>query len=396
MLEILPSSRWRGASLGVLAGILACTGAARAQDGPVAPSGVPQTAPAAGEQTDADEEKDEGDARKKRDILILPVPLSTPATGTGLVVGVVMFETPADSKMQRVTGAGVAYTSTGTRAIGALHTRTFDHDRIRMRALATYTDAELNFYGVGPEAGDRNDPIDLRQREFTVLLEGQVRVFTDGFAGVRLKYSDIRSTPQVPDPTDPDAVLLAPELKNTLSLLGPIVTYDTRDDSLNPRKGVLATANWMFGITALGSTFSQHKFQANANFYVPLGERTVIAARASMCGASQYRPIHNLCFFGSQNDLRGYEAGRYRDRASWAVQGELRQKLFGRFGGVVFAGVGGIAPSLGDVIGHTKFLPSAGIGVRYQPLRKTNINLRLDLAVGRDSTGVYFGIAEAF
>lgn len=67
--------------------------------------------------------------------------------------------------------------------------------------------------------------------------------------------------------------------------------------------------------------------------------------------------------YGSSSDLRGYETGRYRDRASWAMQVEARQHLFGRFGVVAFAGIGGTAPGLGS-LDDTEFLPSVGLGLR--------------------------------
>lgn len=89
------------------------------------------------------------------------------------------------------------------------------------------------------------------------------------------------------------------------------------------------------------------------------------------------------------------ETGRYRDRAMWATQAEWRQHLGGRFGAVFFAGIGGTAPNLTD-LGDTKFLPSAGMGVRYRPSKKTGINLAVDVAIGKDSNALYIGIGEAF
>jgi outer membrane translocation and assembly module TamA len=99
--------------------------------------------------------------------------------------------------------------------------------------------------------------------------------------------------------------------------------------------------------------------------------------------------------YGSGNDLRGYEMGRYRDRASWAAQVELRQHLFGKFGAVAFAGVGGTAPDLGN-LDDSKFLPATGFGLRYMANKATGINLRLDYAVGKDTDAFYFSIGEAF
>src|SRR5687768_8898311 len=80
------------------------------------------------------------------------------------------------------------------------------------------------------------------------------------------------------------------------------------------------------------ATFPTNKVNAQANIYRPLGPRTVIAGRASLCGVSDGAPFYDLCMYGASNDLRGYETGRYRDGATWAAQVELRQHLFWRIG----------------------------------------------------------------
>lgn len=99
--------------------------------------------------------------------------------------------------------------------------------------------------------------------------------------------------------------------------------------------------------------------------------------------------------YGASNDLRGYETGRYRDGATWAAQAELRQHLFWRLGAVVFAGIGGVAPKLG-ALDDSVILPSAGIGLRFQPSKETPVNLRVDYARGKDSHALYISVGEAF
>ena len=73
----------------------------------------------------------------------------------------------------------------------------------------------------------------------------------------------------------------------------------------------------------------------------------VVALRASACQASDRTPLFDLCLFGANNDLRGYEVGRYRDRAMVAAQAEYRFPLAGALGrrGVRRLGQGGAARS---------------------------------------------------
>ena len=116
----------------------------------------------------------------------------------------------------------------------------------------------------------------------------------------------------------------------------------------------------MFSSPGLGSDFSYDKLTIAATLYRPLGDSGVIAAHVSLCGVSKGGPFYDLCLYGAHGDLRGYETGRYRDRASWTAQVEYRRRLFGRFGVAAFAGIGGIAPEL-SALGDTKFLPAAGV-----------------------------------
>jgi len=121
----------------------------------------------------------------------------------------------------------------------------------------------------------------------------------------------------------------------------------------------------------------------------------VLALRAYGRFTAGRVPFFDLCLFGAGSDLRGYTAGQYRDRMMLAAQAEYRLELPKRFGLVAFAGVGEVAPSLGEF--NTKdLLPSAGGGLRYTIATKNHVNLRLDYAVGKDSTALYFGVGEAF
>src|SRR3546814_7756260 len=84
------------------------------------------------------------------------------------------------------------------------------------------------------------------------------------------------------------------------------------------------------------------------------------------------------------------------DLASWAIQAELRQHLFGKLGGVAFFGVGGIAEDAGAIWKHSTVLTSGGVGIRYLASKDANVNLRADIAWGKDGAAFYFGIGEAF
>lgn len=56
------------------------------------------------------------------------------------------------------------------------------------------------------------------------------------------------------------------------------------------------------------------------------------------------------CIYGANNELRGYQAGRYLDRYMFATQLEYRLVLLCRLGVVAFGGLGSVVP--GDQSPH--------------------------------------------
>ena len=78
-----------------------------------------------------------------------------------------------------------------------------------------------------------------------------------------------------------------------------------------------------------------------------------------------------------------------------AFQGEYRFPLGGRFGAVVLAGGGRVAPSFSDMGGEPD-LPSVGAGLRWLASEKARVNLSIDVAKGRDGTAAYVYVKESF
>ena len=93
--------------------------------------------------------------------------------------------------------------------------------------------------------------------------------------------------------------------------------------------------------------------------------------------------------------MRGYYEGRFLDKNLVVLQAESRVIVCRRWGVVVFADAG----VLGD---NTQFLRTNdvkytyGAGLRFAVNRKDHLNARLDYALGKNTSGIYFTIGEAF
>ncbi|WP_328598108.1 BamA/TamA family outer membrane protein [Croceibacterium salegens] len=346
-------------------------------------------------------EKDPAPMAGKSDMIIAPIPISTPSLGGGLAVFGVLYYNPNGGPKAWSSGGGAGYTSSGTWFAGGFHEMSLADDRIRFKAVGGFASINSDFYGIGADAGSAGISVKLHNNAAGGYVDLQTRPFKKGFlshvlVGGRISYLDLTASIDLPNDQLPDFVPDTIEQRTQTFKIGPSFTFDTRNDSNNPSKGVLVEGTYLFSTGWLGGDYDHRRFDLAANGYFKVGESSVLAIRRQACIASGSTPYFDLCQFGSGADLRGYEAGRYRDRATWAIQAEWRRHLKGKFGMAAFFGVGGIAASGGDVLKHSKVLVAGGIGARYLASKEANVNLRVDVAYGKDGAAFYVGIGEAF
>jgi outer membrane protein assembly factor BamA len=285
------------------------------------------------------------------------------------------------------------YTSSGSWGVGAAQATRLRGDELRIDGFLGYVELRYNFFGVGSAAGGAGVSVPIVQKGFAFVPELLFQVAKSAFLGVR--YRGVRVETAL-DGAPP--VLLEPlrdqSIHITSSGVGPVAVLDTRNNDMNPASGVLIDLRANFANEAVGSDFDYRTFTLAANYYRRAGPG-VLALRGYACGVSDETPLFDLCLFGAGTDLRGYEAGRYRDRSMLALQGEYRFPLGGRFGAVVFAGSGKVAPSFGDM-DREPDLPSVGAGLRWLASEKARVNLSIDVAKGRDGTAAYVYVKESF
>lgn len=327
--------------------------------------------------------------------VIVPVPLAGPQLGVGLGLGAVWFYAPRAESRPWTTGVAGLATTNGSVGVGGRHSMSLAKDRFRGDITAAYGSFNTQFFGVGGKAGQDNPPVPINQTPILVQGQATMRVAGNLFVGGRLRFLDmttvVRDETEVPPGIDIDEI----EEERRIVAVGPVFNLDLTDGSLNPRSGTTVNGQWLFALPGLGSDNAYDKANFTVNHFFDVNEKTVVGFRGSLCAASKDAPFFDLCLFGSSSNLRGYANGQFRDRASWAVQTEWRRHIGGKFGVVAFAGIGGVAPGLGK-IGSSTLLPAAGGGVRYEVSREYRVNVRLDAAVGRDSSAIHLSLGEAF
>ena len=91
--------------------------------------------------------------------------------------------------------------------------------------------------------------------------------------------------------------------------LGLVASYDTRDNTRYPYKGIFSELGVTFVPEFLGSEESYHVFDAQVNVYKLVRPKQVLALRGYGRFTPSDTPYSGLSTLGRRSDLRGYTSG---------------------------------------------------------------------------------------
>lgn len=334
---------------------------------------------------------------RRGEFVIAPLPVINPTIDNGLaVVGGYIYRIDRRDLVTPPSFTVVGGFATSNDSWGAAFVQKLNlaGDRVRLLGVYAYGDVNYEFFGIGQDAGDAGRSIELNQKGPVALVDGLVRIAPRWYAGARYQILDMAiATPGLAAPDDP--IVPVRDLTLRTAGLGPRLQFDSRDNPFYPRHGTQIDALASFYGSAAGGRRTYQNWQASLNRYHSAGARHVIAWRATVCGIEGAAPFYDLCALGKAQDLRGYVLGQYRDDRMVAAQAEWRSEIWWRFGGVLFAGVGEVAPEFGQ-LSWKGLLPGGGAGLRFLLAKRNHVNLRVDYAWGKKSSALYMSVAEAF
>jgi len=177
---------------------------------------------------------------------------------------------------------------------------------------------------------------------------------------------------------------------------------DSRRNSINPTAGFYTSLIFRLNSKDLGSSENWNSlyFDGRKYFAFARGRPSLIALRTLYWGT-----FGNPTYFdlpGTFMDLsgragRGYFIGRYRGRHMLYLECEYRLQLSSSgFWGMVFF-INGQSFTEPDSGKFEYILPAAGVGLRMKLNKKSDMNITLDFAVGKDSPfNWYLNLGEFF
>lgn len=364
---------------GQLAGIFVAVASscAQAQTADFATDALAQTAP---------DDPEEVVGLRNGNVIVVPVPFSSPAVGSGLALGAgYLFKLDPDARTS-VVGVGALGTEKGSEAYAALANITFGKNRWLLSFLVT--DADLRYDLIFD-----NIEIPLRQTANLAKVGLAYGVTPDLSFGASVRYLDT----DVGRDFDSSLALppkLQPDLNVELANVSLTADWDLRDDTDYPTDGVRFYGEVMRGIELDGRERRYEKLFGNLDGYVSLRDSTVLTGRATACGASEDSFFFDKCSIGSTDNFRGFNATRFLDDRTFSLQAELRQRFGKRFGGVVFGGVGWSGEDV-DAMWSNGGNVAGGLGLRYRVSRKFPVDFSVDVSRNdRDDDLVYIYVGQ--
>ena len=183
------------------------------------------------------------------------------------------------------------------------------------------------------------------------------------------------------------------------SSLGAVSIHESRDNLFYPTKGWYGEFVALYNGKYSGAEYDYGRFSADLSFYKSFGKEidqtsaNVFAFNVWSNNIIGDAPFYELSTIGGTKKMRGYYEGRYRDNQVFMVQTEYRRKIYKRFGVVAFGGLGSVFSKFELFEAPVRW--NAGLGGRFR-LNDQGANVRIDYGIGKESSGFYITIGEAF
>ena len=343
-------------------------------------------------QASEDEDEKPGFLKKMpKNLLLVPIPTSTPTFGTGLILGGAWFysqtEEQEESQPASYTGAAAGYTSNDSWFAGVMQQNYWSEDTWRFTGVAGYLDLKLDLFV--PESGeDENSGLDWLVDGY--LFQGRIsrRIKGNWYLGATARYLDITQGLELGE--DDDEFNLSSNI--SVAGVGLNLDYDSRDLPTNAYQGRFMELKALTSHQTNAEDDSYQSYQARFRSYHPLKDSLVLAWEVNGCARGGEIPLWDTCRLG----LRGFSATSYLGKRSLYGQAEIRWRAYKRWGLVGFAGAGRIYDSFLGV-GEGDTIPSYGLGIRFMVLESQRINVRVDYARSQNGDDAwYLSVAEAF
>jgi hypothetical protein len=262
---------------------------------------------------------------------------------------------------------------------------------------------DVETYGLGGNTSESNEnTISNDQIRMYVNVNRQVKDFFYIGLGYNLDYFyGIRQSWNQPSPSDFEKYGIGTGPRSTTSGFGPNFLFDSRTNSNNPISGYYSSLSFRVNPRFMGSSYTWSSIYFDNRKYISLNDHS--HSVLALWGAywASYGNVPYLDLPTTSGDVgekigRGYSRWRYRGKQMLYGEAEYRFDISanGLWGAVVFANAQSFTQPETNQFAY--ILPAIGTGLRIKFNKKSNVNVTLDFAVGKNSLNWYLSLGEFY
>lgn len=332
--------------------------------------------------------------------IVLPAISSSPETSL-LVGGVLIrqFKIGTSFENTRTSTALISaiYTLNNQLSIGFFPALFLPEEKWILEGRYAFSYFPESYWGIGRQAHDDNE-VTVNSRQ--ILLQQSIlkKVVPNVFVGPQFRW--VKSYDISFEDTEGKSLPL-PSITGVKGYhnfgAGAVFRWDDRNRSSTPSSGEYIQLSLLTNPSWLGTGIAYTSYLVDSRKYIDFSEqgRSVVALQGLLQFRTGSPPFNELTMMGGESMMRGYYAGRYRDKNGAQFQSEFRQHIMGRLGFTVFAAAGQVWSAF-DEMQLDKSLLSGGGGLRFNLSKQEPLNIRADLAFGQNTSGFYITLGEAF
>ncbi|HEX3935558.1 MAG TPA: BamA/TamA family outer membrane protein [Puia sp.] len=332
-----------------------------------------------------------------RHVLVLPIIARSIETGWsfGLASASTFHLYKRDTTIRTSNAQAIALYTTRQQFVAALNGSIyFPGERWIINEQFSYSSFPDDFWGLGKRAPD-NDEESYSFKQYYIYLHPQFKIGKHLFLGTVFEFQRVFDVEYTTGGLFDQENVLG-RYGYQIAGLGLSLTYDTRNNAFWPDKGSMFQFWFDHFSPALGSDYQYTNYVIDLRRFIRLYKQQVLALQVYGSFNQGEVPLRSLAFLGGANSMRGYYAGRYRDKNAGILQAEYRIPLWWRIGAVGFADMGNVGPDVKDVnLQHFKYSYGGGLRIALNQAEKLNLRLDYGLAKGH-SQGFYLQLGEAF
>ena len=272
----------------------------------------------------------------------------------------------------------------------------FGHNRYKSFTELLFIDFPNFYFGVGDNTKLEDECL-VETENFSLTQIFGYKLTKRWYIGLKYHYNNYDKVDAIPNGehcTDdiPDLSLH----EGTQSGIGITINRETRDNRFNARRGSYLFFEYLNYGKWIGSKFNYHSLILEyRKYYTPLKWLTLAGQIYTEAKIGDNIPIQSLSLMGGDNRMRGIYIGRFRDKSMIEGQIEARFPIFWIFGGVIFTGLGEVAPTL-KAYTWQGIKWTYGAGLRMNVNKATRTNIRFDIGFFQHKPLFFFTFSEAF